>query len=85
MARPFLKNALATAVASLLLLPRIALEATAKISDFVLLHSEAVIKASSSYAKLSKLSDADLKKTVLTPDGSGGGDFIESLPAHAYS
>lgn len=46
---------------------------TAKISDFVIIHSESVILASSSYAALNKLTDADLKKTVQTPQG---GDFV---------
>ena len=46
---------------------------TAKISDFKLIHPETTIKAHSSYAKLNALSDADLKKTVMTP---AEGDYI---------
>jgi hypothetical protein len=54
-------------------IPGTAYAGTAKISDFILIHSEAVIKSGSSYANLSKMSDADLKKTVQTPQN---GDFI---------
>jgi hypothetical protein len=50
-----------------------AIAATAKISDFIVIHAEATIKASSSYASLSKLTDDELKKTVTAPQGS---DYI---------
>ena len=53
----------------------IANAATAKISDFKIIHSEATIKTDKTwkYLELNALSDADLKKTVLTPVQ---GDFI---------
>lgn len=46
---------------------------TAKVSDFILIHSEATIKSSVTYTNLNKLSDTDLKKTVQTPQN---GDYI---------
>ncbi len=50
-----------------------AMAATAKISDFILIHTEAVIKSGASYARLSKMTDAQLKATVTAPEG---GDYI---------
>lgn len=66
-----LKVACAAAISLIVSVPAFA--GTAKISDFIPLHSEATTKASSSYAKLSKLSDTDLKRTVTNPEG---GDLI---------
>lgn len=40
---------------------------TGKVNDFVLIHPVTTIKSHSSYIKLNKLSDSDLKKTVLSP------------------
>jgi hypothetical protein len=64
---------IATALLFSVFIPRAANAGTAKISDFILIHSETVIKSGSSYANLSKMSDADLKKTVQSPQN---GDFI---------
>ena len=73
MKRSRLKNIVAGVTLLATLAINSAEAATAKISEFKLIHTEATIKSNASYAKLNKLSDADLKKTVIAPEQ---GDFI---------
>jgi hypothetical protein len=71
---PFLKRSLMTkAFLFSVLISGTANAATAKISDFIVIHTEAAMKTGEYYDRLIKMSDADLKNTVLAPSG---GDFI---------